>query len=456
MFSKKLILISLSCILNASVVVSQVNMSAKDFHTWAPVPPMGWNSWDCFGPTVTEAEVKANADYMARNLKKYGWEYIIVDIRWYVANDKAHGYNENDPQFSMDKYGRFTPAIERFPSAAGGKGFKPLADYLHKKGLKFGIHLMRGVPVVAVKRRLPVLGTNVTASDIYSDRDQCKWLKDMYTVEAEKKGAQEYYNSVFNLYASWGVDYVKVDDLSAPVYHAGEIEMIRKAIDASGRKIILSTSPGETPLQYAQHVQQHTNLWRTINDVWDKWSDVKEHFDIFRRWNAYRAAGAWPDGDMLPLGHIGIRAERGDNRMSLLTKEEQYTLMTLWCIFRSPLMFGGHLPDNDPFTLSLLTNQQVLYVLKHSKNNRELFKKDDKIAWIAEDAGSKDQFLAIFNVSDAGAPAAISINLKELGFKTSCTITDLWTGEKSGQITGEFTQAIHRHGAALFRLSQAR
>ncbi|RYE07832.1 MAG: alpha-galactosidase, partial [Sphingobacteriaceae bacterium] len=198
----------------------------KDFHNWAATPPMGWNSWDCYGPTVVESEVKANADYMAKNLKKAGWEYIVVDIRWYVGNDKAHGYNETNPDYVLDKYGRFQPAVNRFPSAANGKGFKPLADYIHKKGLKFGIHIMRGIPVEAVKRNTPILGSTATANQIYTTELQCKWLKDMYGVVAGKPGAQEYYNSLFKLYASWGLDFIKVDDLSRP-YHTKEVEMIR-------------------------------------------------------------------------------------------------------------------------------------------------------------------------------------------------------------------------------------
>ena len=104
----------------------------------------GGTAGTAIGPTVTEAEVKANADYMAKNLKEFGWEYIVVDIRWYVENDHPGGYNQKDPVYVMDEYGRFTPALNRFPSAAEGKGFKPLADYIHSLGLKFGIHVMRG------------------------------------------------------------------------------------------------------------------------------------------------------------------------------------------------------------------------------------------------------------------------------------------------------------------------
>ncbi len=242
----------------------------RDFHAWADTPPMGWNSWDCFGPTVVESEVKANADYMAKNLKAYGWEYIVVDIRWYVSNDKAHGYNEKDANYILDEYGRFQPAVNRFPSAEGGKGFRPLADYIHKKGLKFGIHIMRGIPVEAVKRNTPIMGSTATAKDIFSPEGQCKWLKDMYTVVGGKPGAQEYYNSLFKLYASWGLDFVKVDDLSRP-YHTEEVEMIRKAIDGCGRKIVLSTSPGETPLASAEHVADHANMWRTVSRCLAGW-----------------------------------------------------------------------------------------------------------------------------------------------------------------------------------------
>ena len=413
---------------------------------------MGWNSWDCYGPTVTEAEVKANVDYMAKNLKKAGWEYIVVDIRWYVGNDKSHGYNQTDPDYVLDEYGRFQPAVNRFPSAANGKGFKPLADYIHKKGLKFGIHIMRGIPVLAVKKNTPILGSKPTANQIYTTELQCQWLKDMYGV-ADKPGAQEYYNSLFNLYASWGLDFVKVDDLSRP-YHTGEVEMIRKAIDQSGRKIVLSTSPGETPLADAEHVAEHANMWRTVDDFWDNWKMLKDHFDVFERWNPYRKPGAWPDGDMLPLGRIGIRAERGDNRMSAFTKDEQYTLMTLWTIFRSPLMFGGDLPSNDAFTLSLINNREVLNVLKNSINNKQLFKTEQAVAWIADDPKTGDKFLAVFNPTNQSGAAKIPVALKQLGVTSSCKIRDLWSHKDFGKFTGEFAPQINSHGAGLYRISK--
>ncbi|GAB3856935.1 hypothetical protein GCM10028822_29890 [Hymenobacter terrigena] len=384
--------------LAGSPAFAQKAAPKPDFHQWAATPPMGWNSWDCYGPTVTEAEVRANADYMAQYLKNSGWEYVVVDIRWYVGNDTAHGYNEKNPDFNIDEYGRFVPAVNRFPSAAGGKGFRPLADYLHTKGLKFGIHIMRGVPVVAVQRRLPILGTTLTAADIYSNEGQARWLHDMYTVKTGP-GTQEYYDSLFKLYASWGLDFVKVDDLSEP-YHKPEVEMIRRAIDKSGRRIVFSTSPGETPIAEATHVAANANMWRTVGDFWDSWEQLKEHFEVCNRWAPHIQSGAFPDADMLPLGRLGIRAERGDDRMTRFTKDEQRTLMTLWSIFRSPLMFGGDLPSNDAATLALLTNKNVLAVNRSSTHNRQLFRHGDLVTWTADDPATGDKFLALFNAQD--------------------------------------------------------
>ena len=381
----------------AMLMVIPAALHAQDFGMWASTPPMGWNSWDCYGPTVTEQEVKANADYMADHLRKFGWQYIVVDIRWYVANDKAHGYNEKDPLMTVDEYGRFLPAVNRFPSSAGGKGFKPLADYVHTRGLKFGIHIMRGIPRLAVEKNTPILGTTFAARDIYSTNNGCSWLRDMYTVDKSKSGAQEYYNSLFALYASWGIDFVKVDDISSP-YRNAEIEMIRNAIDGCGRQIVLSLSPGPTPLAEAQHVSTHANMWRIIGDFWDNWPQLEEHFSLFEKWTAFMQPGHWPDGDMLPLGRIGIRAEQGDPRMTRFTRDEQISLMSLFLICRSPLMFGGNLPDNDQFTLDLITNGAALSVLQRSMNDRLLFDDGQRIVWVADDSGTRKKYVALFYV----------------------------------------------------------
>ena len=451
----KLLLFATAALLSVSSpqLSAQTNSLKKgEFKQWAQTPPMGWNSWDCYGPTVTESEVKANADYMATNLKAYGWEYIVVDIRWFIENDKAGGYNEKDPIYVIDQYGRYMPALNRFPSAKDGKGFKALADYVHSKGLKFGIHIMRGIPKVAVEKKLPIKGTNgITADQIYSTELQCQWLHDNYTIVADKTGAQEYYNSIFELYASWGVDFIKIDDLSRP-YHLGEINLIRNAIDHCGRKIVLSTSPGETPIENADHVRTHANMWRMVDDVWDTWGHVTHLFDICQKWYPYIAPGTWPDCDMIPLGRISVRGERGNDRMTRLTKDEQYTLMTLFTIFRSPLIFGGDLPSNDAFTLSLLTNKAVLKMHRESKNVRQLYQKDKKVAITSKDSKTGETYLALFNLSDDKVAQKVSVNLADLGIKGKCTVTDMWSGKKVGTFSKEFSRSLNSHACGLYKL----
>lgn len=390
-------LLSLLFILGVSWCLKAQSGREMTFQKWALSPPMGWNSWDCFGPSVKEAEVKANADYMAANLKPYGWEYVVVDIRWYVDNQTSGTYNAfSNSTFVYDANGRYMPSTTRFPSAANGAGFKPLADYVHNKGLKFGIHIMRGVPRVAVTNNLPIKGSAKKASDIYTTANQCTWLQDNYTIVAAQEGAQEYYNSIFELYAAWGVDFIKIDDLSRP-YHQDEIDLIRKAIDRTGRPMVLSMSPGETPLEKFNHAKTHANMWRTVDDFWDNWSQLNYQFGVCSKWAPYISQGTWPDADMLPLGHIAIRGERGVDRQSNFTQDEQFTLMTLWTIFKSPLMFGGNLPDNSAFTKSLLTNDEVLDMHRNSVNNREWYNKNDQIAWTADDPKTGDKYLALFN-----------------------------------------------------------
>lgn len=426
----------------------------KTFHQWAPAPPMGWNSWDCFGTAVTEAQTKENTDYMADKLAKYGWQYIVVDIQWYEPNARGDAYRRN-AVLEMDEYGRLLPAVNRFPSAAEGKGFKPLADYVHGKGLKFGIHLLRGIPRQAVAQNTPILGTDLHATDIADKTRPCPWNPDMWGVDTTKPGAQEYYNSVFKLIASWDVDFVKVDDLSRPYdKNRGEVEAIRRAIDNTGRPMVLSLSPGETLLSAGPHVQEHANMWRISDDFWDTWKALKEQFERCHKWEPYVGLGHYPDADMLPFGQI--RTWRRDNK-TRFTQDEQYTVMSLWSICRSPLMIGANLPKNDAFTLSLLTNEEVIAVNQQSTGGRQLFRNEDLIAWVADIPNSPDKYLAVFNARDKkeGDPEAglpVSVTLKDVGIVGSCQIRDLWKKQDAGTFNNTFAPMIPYHGAGLYRV----
>jgi hypothetical protein len=423
-------------------------LAASAAEPLAITPPMGWNSWDSYGTTVTGAEVKANATYMAAHLRSHGWQYVVVDIQWSDARAKAHGYRPN-AELTMDDYGRLLPAPNRFPSSANGQGFLPLASFVHGQGLKFGIHIMRGIPRRAVAANLPVFGSKVRAADIADRQSVCQWNTDMYGVDMTKPGAQDYYDSIVNLYAGWGVDYIKADDIARPL-HGPEIEALHRAIVKSGRPIVLSLSPGPAELAKADFYAANANLWRISDDFWDRWQDLRKAFDLLDRWSPYTKPGGWPDADMLPLGHIGIRAERGDDRMTRFTRDEQRTLMTLWCIARSPLMFGGDLPTNDAFTLSLMNNDEVLAVNQKGTGSHRLLARGDKVAWIS-DAGGGQKYLAVFNVGEK--PAEIRVEWKDLGLPANCGLRDLWGKSDLGIVNDGYTARVPPHGANLYRVT---
>ena len=416
------------------------------FRRLAPTPPMGWNSWDSFATTLTEDQAIDNAKVMAEVLLPHGYDVFTIDIQWYEPGATGFDYRQ-DAHLELDPWGRLLPAVNRFPSSANGAGFKPLGDRLHALGLKFGIHLMRGVPRQAADRNLPVLGANVRCGDIADRTSLCPWNPDMYGVDMKRPGAQAYYDSVFKLLAAWGVDYVKVDDMSRPYHdHAPEIEAVRKAIDACGRPMVLSLSPGETPLDAADHVQRNANLWRISDDFWDQWPLLLEQFGRLERWNPYRIPGCWPDADMLPLGVLDL-----GKRTTRFTPDEQRTMMTLWSIARSPLIMGGDLRKLDPATTALLTNDEVLAVNQRSAGNRPLVNAGGGVVWTAEARGSKARYVALFNTSDD--ELAMSVDLGLLGVKGRMNVRDLWARKADGVAEGSLERTLPAHGAGLYRLT---
>ena len=425
----------------------------------ALTPPMGWNSWDVYGASVTEDEVRRNAEYMAEHLKKFGWEYIVVDIQWYEPGANSCEYRPFT-ELEMDEYSRLMPAVNRFPSAANGMGFKSLADYIHGLGLKFGIHVMRGIPRQAVHKNTKILGTDIKAREIASTDSICRWNTDMYGVNPEKDGAMQYYDSLIELYASWGVDYIKVDDTSCAEigdipYFAGEIELIRNAIDKCGRNIILSLSPGPTSLEFAEHVKSNSNMWRITGDYWDRWEDLYKEFDVCNKWSNHSGPGHWPDADMLPIGYLGIRTnpnELGIGRVTNFTREEQVTMMTLWCMFRSPLMLGCELTRIDDWTLNLITNKDVLRILNDSKNGHQVYRKNDEIIWIAQDNDDESIYVALFNIK--GEESTLFISLNKLGIKYNSNIRDLWSHKEIGNFNYDeiLKFKINSHGCRLFKI----
>ena len=381
------------------------------FRTWAQTPPMGWNSWDCYYSSVTEKEVMQNAQYLVDNdLVKYGWEYVVIDIRWYCNHPSlgAGNYNQRgDQDYVLDEYGRYLPSPTRFPSCMkDGKniGFKAIADKLHEMGLKFGIHIMRGVPKSVVGSSYKLKGMESTPwSEVYNGTTSpCTWLKDNLLVRTGEAG-QQYYNSIMDLYAEWGVDFLKIDDLSRPFY-TDEIHMIRKAIDQTGRPIVLSLSPGKTQYQYAEECLDNANMWRMMDDLWDNWSAVDAVFNEAHAWETVTRPGNYADCDMLPLGQIAMTiADPGytgadQGRWTKLTQNEQLTMMTLWGICHSPLFFGGEMTRNDAFTLSLLNNEEYHQMHKYGKDAHQVLNDEDngRVVWTSEDPTTGNRYLALF------------------------------------------------------------
>ncbi len=418
----------------------------EDAAVLAPRPPMGWNSWNSFATTITEAQARETARIMAGKLLPFGYDVFTVDIQWYEPEASSYTYNAK-PRPAMDAHGRMIPAPNRFPSSADGQGFAPLAQAVHALGLKFGIHVMRGIPRAAVEANLPILGTDHRAADIADQTSICSWNPDMYGVDMARPGAQAYYDSIFRLYADWGVDFVKMDDMSRPYdAHAAEIEAAHKAIQATGRPIILSLSPGETPVIRGDHVRNHAQMWRISDDFWDEWPMLEAQFTRLENWTPWRGPGSWPDADMLPLGRLAL-----GERDTRFTPDEQRTLMTLWAIARSPLIMGGDLRHLDAATLALLTNREVIAVNQASRDNRPHFIEDGIRIWsaVAEDGGGR--YLALFNTSDKARE--VGIGLDALGLSRPVAVRDLWSGRALESQAQRVAADLPPHGAALYRLS---
>lgn len=422
----------------------------------ADTPPMGWNSYDYYDTTVNEEQVKANADYMAAHLKACGWEYIVVDIEWYAydVGSKRDQYQYIPfGKVEMDEYGRLLPCPQRFPSAEGGAGFAPLAAYVHAKGLKFGIHIMRGIPREAAHRHLPVFGSSQTADEIAEPANICMWNPDMYGLNPACSGAQAYYDSIFELYASWGVDFIKCDDIcrmDMPSARA-EIAMLHRAIKRCGREMVLSLSPGPAKIEEAWYYAQHANMWRITDDFWDHWESLKDMFDRCELWQKHVAPGCFPDCDMLPLGKIGKAF--GNERDTGLTRTEQVTMMNLWCIFRAPLMIGAELTKLDDWTMGLLTNETLLACVKNGGTPRQLFRDEESAVWMNENRVDGSIYLALFNLGererklfpDAAALSANGISL--MGKK----MHSAWDGAyEAGKMMHDVSVLLPPHGSVFW------
>jgi len=450
----------MSMLLGCMTIATAASVHAKDL---APTPPMGWNSWDSYGLTVSEADYRANAKVLA-SLKEHGWSYAVVDMGWYMAKPISNNRFASD--FQIDSNGLLIPAVGRFPSAAGGAGFKPLADWVHGLGLKFGIHIMRGIPRGAVEQNTPIAGSGFHAADAADTSDACPWDDGNYGIRDNAAG-QAYYDSVIKLYATWGVDFLKVDCIADHPYKAAEISQIVAAIKKSERPILLSLSPGPTQLEHAAEISRHAQMWRISNDIWDGWhfhhdpgtddypSGVDTAFVNLPKWNPHVRPGAWPDADMLPLGSLRPNPGYGEPRESLLSHDEQRTLFTLWAISRSPLMLGTNLTMLDPFTRSLVTNSRVIALNQTAWDSHPVTDLppgfDGAQVWIARTGprSKPTHHIAFFNPTDK--PVRLNATWKQLGIEGKHAALDLWSGARI-PAAPQIEVSLPAHGSAIYRI----
>lgn len=413
--------------------------------------PMGWNSWDCYGAAVTEDIVRQNAAFMAEHLKQYGWEYITVDIQWAEPTAENHEYHPFT-ELCMDEYSRLIPAVNRFPSSADGKGFAPLAEYVHSLGLKFGIHIMRGIPRQAVHQNTPILGSTQTARQIAKTDSICHWNTDMYGVNPEAEGAKAYYDSLFTLYASWGVDFIKCDDIARELPHEEtELILLSRSLQDCGRDMILSLSPGPALLEKAELYKQTSNMWRITDDFWDSWPQLYEMFDRAREWCIHAGNGCWPDADMLPIGPI--KQDYDPSLRTEFTQDEQITMMSLWSIFRSPLIIGGEMTKFDDFTMGLITNEDILKMHRNARHSHPVWQREidgtEHILWTAV-SSEGGQYAVIFNTGEQNS--SVRIPLQDLEIYHPVHSTELWSGQTS-EIAETINVSLKKHGAAVFYLN---
>lgn len=331
----------------------------------SPKPLLGWNSWDCYGKYPTEKAILANLDAFEKKLKPFGYNYFVIDAGWDIDKDASGKVT----QLTIDKFCRYIPAKSAFPN-----GIKYIADKVHGKGLKFGIHIMRGIPRDAYMANLPILNTKYTAQDITDTSSTCKWNKDNYGVNMSKPGAQAYYDSYIGQIIGWGVDFIKADDITA---HPEEVQAVKEAIRKTGKHIVLSLSPGGDSKTENVAAYNEANMLRVTNDVWDNQKGFAQAFDAWKKWSPISERKFWLDMDMIPFGHLCLhnpdpnylqnnikqeanKAVRGKERMSAFTDDEKYTFITLRALSASPLFMGGDLPTSDEFSFKLITNKDVL------------------------------------------------------------------------------------------------
>ncbi|MBR0552568.1 glycoside hydrolase family 27 protein [Stakelama marina] len=450
--------------LGAMLAVLIAGLAALPVHAEdiAPRPPMGWNSWDAYGLTIDEAQFKDNVRVLA-GWKDLGWTYAVIDEGWYMADPFAKDLATR--KYRIDAHGRLLPVVARFPSAADGHGLRALGDWVHAQGLKFGIHVIRGIPKAAVEANMPIAGSRFHAAEAADRQATCPWDDGNYGI-ADNAAGQAYYDSLMRQYAGWGVDFVKVDCIADHPYRPSEIRQIGKAIARSGRPMVLSLSPGPARLKNFDRMNRWSQMWRIADDLWDGWTfddadwpnGVKSAFANLAKWNGHVGPDSWPDADMLPFGSLRPHPGWGDPRQSRLGDAEMRTAFTLFAIARSPLILGGNLTELDDATRGIVMNHAVIALDQQDRVSHPLSALPASLGgarlWISAPKGQPVDTVAIFNADDA--PLHIDAAWSLLGVNAAqLAACDLWKNRPLSA-SSRVTATVAPHDVLLLGIGDCR
>ncbi|QMU76130.1 glycoside hydrolase family 27 protein [Streptacidiphilus sp. PB12-B1b] len=406
-------------------------------------PALGWSSWSFVRHDPTAAVIDAQADAMkSSGLAAAGYQYVNIDDFWYQCP------GSQGP--AVDQYGRWATDTAEFPSSGAENGIAVVADHVHADGLKFGIYVTPGISKQAVAENTPIQGTSYTADQIATSSSEANYnCGGMVGIDYSKPGAQAFIDSWADEFASWGVDYVKIDGVGTG--DVGDVQAWSAALQQTGRPIHLELSNG-LAIGSASTWAQYSNGWRTGGDIecycgsngssypLTDWGNVQSRFGQVSDWQPYGGPGAFNDYDSIEVGN---GANDG------LTAPERQSQLSLWAMGASPLILGTDLTDLDPTDLGYLKNSAVLAVDQDSIDASRIVNNGNQQVYSkTEPDGSV--VVALFNYSGSSAQT-VSVNLADAGITGSTTATDLWSGQSVGSIGGTYSVNLGPGAVQLLR-----
>jgi alpha-galactosidase len=401
----------------------------------AQTPFMGWSTWSFDGSNPTEANIEAQANVEASKLARYGYNYVLLDDHYYL-----------NPGTTVDQYGRWVANPTQFPH-----GIAAVANYVHKLGLKFGIYLTPGIPLAAVNQNTPIQGTSYHARNIaFKNRYENNYGgfgEVMEYINYSAPGSQAFVNSWADEFASWGVDFLKMDAVTNA--NILDVRAWSIALRQSGRPIIFDLSNTLDPTSIDLW-RQYANAWRIDGDVQCyatclstqlvDWTYVSTRFNDAPTWAPLARPGGWNDLDSLNVA---------DGALDGITNDERQTYMTLWAIEAAPLYAGDDLIHMDSYGLSLLTNTEVIALDQQGKAAVPVSQSSGHQVWYVKN-NDGSYTVALFNLDDTSA--TITVNWRSLGFSGTATVRDLWSHTNLGLFSTNFSATLKTHASRLLKV----